>query len=90
MSDFNELDNVVSLTDQDGNEEQFELLDVVDVENESFLILLPVEDDAGEVIILKQIGEDEENEEYAAVTDEALAQKIFDLFKERNPELCEE
>ncbi len=91
MDEINEgaMDNVVKLTDQDGNEVAFELLDVVEYGDEEYIILLPAEDDSNEVVILQQTGEDEENEEYAAVTDDAVAEAVFELFRQRNPDLCE-
>ena len=91
MDEMNEgaLDNVVKLTDQDGNEVAFELLDVVEHEGENYIILLPADDDSNEVVILQQTGEDEENEEYAAVVDDEVAGAVFELFRQRNPELCE-
>ena len=91
MSDTNEntLDNVVKLTDQDGNDVYFELLDFVEYQEQAYIVLLPADEESEEVVILQQIGEDEENEEYAPVTDEEDAQAVFALLRERNPDLCE-
>lgn len=43
MSDTNEntLDNVVKLTDQDGNDVYFELLDFVEYQEQAYIVLLP-------------------------------------------------
>lgn len=91
MSDTNEnaLDNVVKLTDQDGNDVYFELLDFVEYQEQTYIVLLPADEESDEVVILQQIGEDEENEEYAPVMDDEIAQAVFALFQERNPDLCE-
>ena len=50
-----ELDNIVVLNDEEGNEVEFEFLDLIEYEGEEYVVLLPVEeaDDAGEVVILK-------------------------------------
>ena len=50
-------DNIVVLNDEEGNEVQFEFLDLIDYEGEEYVILLPVAEtedaEADEVVILK-------------------------------------
>ena len=71
-----ELDNIVSLNDENGNEVKFEFLDLVELENEQYVVLLPVleegEEDDGEVVILKVEDSDEESDEesYVSVDEE--------------------
>ena len=50
-----ELDNIIVLNDEEGNEVEFEFLDLIEYEGEEYVVLLPneEEDDAGEVLILK-------------------------------------
>ena len=52
-----ELDNIVVLNDEQGNEVKFEFLDLVELDEEEYVVLLPVteegEEDEGEVVILK-------------------------------------
>ena len=83
-----ELDNIVILNDEEGNEVKFEFLDLVELDNEEYVILLPMteegEEDEGEVVILKvEDSEDEEEESYVSVDDEAILNKVFEIFKER-------
>ena len=84
-----ELDNVVILNDEDGNEVKFEFLDLIDFEDEEYVVLLPVtedgEEEEGEVVILKveDTDEDSEEESYVSVEDEATLNKVFEIFKER-------
>ena len=51
-----ELDNIIVLNDEDGNEVKFEFLDLIELEDEQYVVLLPVleegEEDDGEVVIL--------------------------------------
>ena len=47
-----EDNSILTLTDEDGNEVQFEFLDVIEYEGEEYLLFLPVDDDSNEVIIL--------------------------------------
>ena len=83
-----ELDNIVVLNDEDGNEVQFEFLDLVELDDEEYVVLLPIteegEEDEGEVVILKvEDSEDDEEESYVSVEDEDVLNRVFDIFKER-------
>lgn len=85
-----ELDNIVILNDEEGNEVKFEFLDLVELENEEYVVLLPIndkgEEDEGEVVILKiEDTEDENSEEesYVSVEDEEILNKVFEIFKEK-------
>ena len=84
-----ELDNIVVLNDEEGNEVKFEFLDLVELDDEEYVILLPVVDDGveeeGEVVILKveDTDEDSEEESYVSVEDEEILNKVFEIFKER-------
>ena len=89
MNSGEELDNIIILNDEDGNEVQFEFLDLVELDSEEYVILLPVaseddEDADGEVVILKvEDSESEEEESYVSVDDEEVLNKVFEIFKEK-------
>ena len=84
-----ELDNIVVLNDEEGNEVQFEFLDLVELDDEEYVVLLPVtdegEEDEGEVVILKleDTDDDSEEESYVGVEDEEILTKVFEMFKEK-------
>lgn len=85
-----ELDNVIILNDEEGNEVKFEFLDLIELEEEEYVVLLPIleneEDEGdGEVVILKLEDSDEETEEesYVGVEDEEILAKVFSIFKEK-------
>ena len=85
-----ELDNIVVLNDEDGNEVKFEFLDLIDLDDEEYVVLLPItedgEEDEGEVVILKvedNDDEDSEEESYVSVEDEETLNKVFEIFKEK-------
>ena len=66
-----ELDNIIILNDEDGNEVKFEFLDLIKYSGEEYVVLLPVEEDedADEVVILKVEDTGSEDEEsYIGVT----------------------
>ena len=66
-----EVDNIVILNDEEGNEVQFEFLDLIEYNEEEYVILLPVEDEIseepGEVVILKVESTSEDEESYVSV-----------------------
>ena len=84
-----ELDNIIILNDEDGNEVKFEFLDLIDYEDEEYIVLLPVteegEEEEGEVVILKveDTDDDSEEESYVSVENEDTLNKVFEIFKER-------
>ena len=83
MEEFDELDNIVVLNDEDGNEVEFEFLDVVELDSKEYVILLPVEEiENGEVVIFRIEGEGEE-ESYIGLEDENEAEAVFRAFKEK-------
>lgn len=87
IPDAEEIDNIVVLNDEDGNEVEFEFLDLIQYEGEDYVVLLPTEDEgeeAGEVVILKlEDTEDEEQESYVSVEDEETLNAVFEMFKEK-------
>ena len=86
MENNEELDNIVVLNDENGQEIHFEFLDLIEYEGEEYVVLLPVEesDEAGEVVILKlEDTESEEEESYVSVDDDDVLNKVFEIFKEK-------
>ena len=85
-----ELDNVVILNDEDGNEVKFEFLYLIELDDEEYVVLLPMaedgEEEEGEVVILKVEDNDDENsdeESYVSIEDEDVLNKVFEMFKEK-------
>ncbi len=85
-----ELDNIVTLKDEDGNDVKFEFLDLIDYEGEEYVVLLPAEEaedsEPDEVVILQLEKSDDENAEeetYVSVDDESILNAVFEIFKEK-------
>ena len=53
--------SILTLTDENGEEIEFEFLDLVEYEGDEYIILLPVEAVETEVVVLKVEPIDEEN-----------------------------
>lgn len=81
-----ELDNVIVLNDENGNEVKFEFLDLIEYEGEEYVVLLPAlgEEASDEVVILKVEDTDSEDEEsYVSVENEEVLTTVFNMFKEK-------
>lgn len=86
VDDIDALDNIIILSDENGNDVHFEFLDLIEYKGDEFVVLLPAddEDDSGEeVVILKidSIGDDKEN--YSSVDDNEVLDAVFSIFKEK-------
>ena len=75
--------SLLSLTDENGVESQFEYLDVIEYEGKEYLILLPADEESSEVVILEIEPVDEETENYLSVNDEAVLSEVYAIFKEK-------
>ena len=75
--------SILSLTDEEGDEVEFELIDSVDYEGKEYLILLPPDDEAVEVVILEVEPHKDGSESYLTVNDEEVLMAVFNIFKER-------
>ena len=78
-----EEENLLTLTDENGDEETFEYLDVIEYEGKEYLFLLPTEEDSSEIVVLEIEPVDAENENYLPIGDEAVLSAVYDLFKEK-------
>ena len=78
-----EESNLLSLTDENGQETVFEYLDAIEYQGKEYLILLPADDEDGQVVILEVEPVDEETENYLSVGDEVLLNEVYDIFKEK-------
>ena len=84
-----ELDNVIVLNDEEGNDVKFEFLDLVELDGEEYVVLLPMSDDGeeddGEVVILRveDTDTDSDEESYVSVDDEGVLNQVFEIFKDK-------
>ena len=83
---FEEYENegaLITLEDEDGNEVEFEFLDVVEYQGEEYIVLIENDEEADEVVILKINAIDDETEEYVSIEDEDLLETLFNIFKDK-------
>lgn len=75
--------SILTLTDENGEDVDFEYMDSIEYEGKEYLVLIPVEDESGEIVILEIEPVDEETENYLSVDDEAVLNAVFGIFKEK-------
>ncbi len=81
----NESEYIIILNDENGNEVEMEYLDVIEYEGREYIVLLPVEEDADEVVILliESYDEETDTEVYASVEEDETLNAVYELFKEK-------
>ena len=75
--------SILTLTDENGEHVDFEYLDCIEHEGKEYLVLMPADEEANEIVILEVEPVDEENENYLAVEDEAVLNAVYEMFKEK-------
>ena len=74
---------ILTLTDENGNDQNFEYLDVIEYQGKEYLILMPADEEETHIVILEIEPVDEENENYLSIDDEDLLNAVYGLFKEK-------
>ena len=75
------MEDIIILVDENGEEQEFELLDTVEYEGERYVVLIQDEEDS--VVILKV--ESEEDEELSLVScEDDVIEEVYHIFKEQN------
>ena len=83
MEEMENEGTLITLEDEEGNEVEFEFLDVVEYEGEEYVVLIENDEEADEVVILKINPIDDDTEEYTSIEDEDLLEKLFEIFKQK-------
>ena len=81
-------ENIIVLNDEEGKEVKFEFLDLIELDDEEYVVLLPADeetDEPGEVVILKveETDSDSDEESYVGVEDEEVLNRVFQAFKDK-------
>ncbi len=77
---FEEFDNIVTLSDENGNDIEFEFLDLIEYKGKEYVVLIENDDDSDEVVIL-EYEENEDEESYVSVESEETLNAVFEIFK---------
>ncbi len=82
-----EEESILTLTDENGEEINFEYLDCIEYNGTEYLVLMP--EDSNEIVILEVQPVDEENENYVAVESEDTLDAVYQIFKDRYKDVLE-
>ncbi|MDD2627687.1 MAG: DUF1292 domain-containing protein [Clostridia bacterium] len=84
-------DGILTFTDEEGNEVDFQILDAITVDEKQYLVVLPCEEDESESdeekdsgVLILEIKNENEEEVYDLVIDDEVAEKVFEEFKKIN------
>ena len=75
--------SILSLTDENGAEVEFEYLDCIEFQGKEYLVLIPCESEEAEIVILEVEPVDEETENYLSVQDEDILNAVYEIFKDK-------
>ena len=78
-----EQEGIITLTNENGEEVEYQLIDSITYENAEYVVLLPVDEEDCEVVILDVEADDDEMENYVVVDDEEILEGVYAIFKER-------
>jgi uncharacterized protein YrzB (UPF0473 family) len=79
------IDNIITLTDEEGNDIRFEFLDLINYKQKEYVVLLPCDEpeDGAEVTILIVEDIDSDSESYISVENEDDLNAVFAIFKDK-------
>lgn len=78
-----EESSILTLTDENGQDVDFEYLDCLTYQGKEYLILMPADEAETQIVILEVEPVDDENENYLAVEDEEILDAVYGMFKEK-------
>ena len=82
-----EESSILTLTDENGEDVNFEYLDCIEYNGVEYLVLMP--EDSDEIVILEVQPVDEENENYIAVESEDILDAVCEIFKARYKDILQ-
>ncbi len=86
ISEGEDFDGTVVLADEEGNEISFTFLDLLEYEGESYVLLLPTQEDLANEVVILRVTEENGEEFYEAVEDLETIEAVFALFQQLQEE----
>ena len=80
---YEEPTSILTLTDENGVDVDFEYLDCIEYQGKEYLILMPADEIATEIVVLEVEPVDDENENYLSVQDNDILDAVYGIFKEK-------
>ena len=90
MAENNEYEaDILTLTDEDGVEKDYEVIGDMEIDGNNYLALVPCEEEGDEFIILKLAVDEDGNEMLVTIDDDDEFEEIAEIFEERLSEYYE-
>lgn len=82
---YPESGDILEFTDQDGNVDKFEFLDLITYEGTDYAVLLPDKKDADSVYIFEVVEElDSDTDTYLGIDDQDLVDRVYEAFMKKH------
>ncbi|MCL0077881.1 DUF1292 domain-containing protein [Peptococcaceae bacterium] len=78
-----EHDEVITLIDEEGQEHDFTVIDILEVEEREYAILLPAEEETDEAIILKIVPGEDGSDLLVDIEDDEEWDKVVAVWEEK-------
>ena len=83
LTEQEEESGILTLTDENGEDVDFEYLGCLTYQGKEYLVLMPAEEESSEIVILEVEPVHDELENYLSVSDEAVLDAVYGIFKQR-------
>lgn len=88
LEEIEDSPTILILNDENDQEIKFEFLDLIEYEDEEYIVLMPVDsnEDEGEILILKyqeNLDDAENPETYISIEDENVLDNVYSIFKDK-------
>lgn len=83
-------DRIIETIDEDGNAVKFELYDIVEVDEQEYALLLPVDDEENDEVVLMKITKDGEEYLFETIDDDEEFDKVANYVESMQEELEDE
>ncbi|MBO4453021.1 MAG: DUF1292 domain-containing protein [Clostridia bacterium] len=85
----NEREDIFTLTDEDGNESEFELIGTLNMDDCDYLALIPLDGEEDEYVILKVTTDEDGEELLVTIDDDDEFDRIADAFEDKFMDECD-
>ena len=85
----NEKDDIYTLTDEDGNESEFEYLGEITIDDNNYLALIPLDGEDDEYVILKVTTDENGEEMLVTIDDDDEFDRVADAFEDTFMDECD-
>ena len=85
----NEKDDIYTLTDEEGNESEFEYLGEITLDDNNYLALIPLDGEDDEYVILKDTTDENGDEMLVTIDDDDEFDRVADAFEDTFMDECD-